>query len=323
MTILSDIQNAVNSRPLTYRCSDDARLEIITPNCFIKPYVNDNLLFMSNDKTILQTDPPTRMKINQSLKNRDNILEQFRNLWYEEYLISLREQWKDLHEINFNNKVKVDDVVLVKGPPDKKRPYWHLGRVLEVIPGSDGKVRSVKLKRADGDIAHHSLNHLYPMELALTHDHVATSPVRSSDQDLVQNNLVVSPEENLVSSNLVTNDNLVFSSGENLVSPDNLNSPVLVNSELESGTIDADIHSEHVQPFSETSVEDSVDQVESATDSYLVDDQVIDHYAHIENLDSIHDQGLNLVEVTDLPPRRPRRAATSRGRPLDDQFEYY
>ena len=323
LTILSDIQNAVNSRPLTYRCSDDASLEIITPNCFIKPYVNDNLLFMSNDKTILQTDPPTRIKINQSLKNRDNILEQFRNLWYEEYLISLREQWKDLHEINFNNKVKVDDVVLVKGPPDKKRPYWHLGRVLEVIPGSDGKVRSVKLKRADGDIAHHSLNHLYPMELALTHDHVATSPVRSSDQDLVQNNLVVFPEENLVSSNLVTNDNLVFSSGENLVSPDNLNSQVLVNSDLESGTIDADIHSEHVQPFSETSVEDSVDQVESGTDSYLVDDQVIDHYAHIENLDSVHDQGLNLVEVTDLPPRRPRRAATSRGRPLDDQFEYY
>ena len=324
LTILSDIQNAVNSRPLTYRCSDDTSLEIITPNCFIKPYVNDNLLFMSNDKTILQTDPPTRQEVNRSLLNRDKVLEQFRNLWYEEYLISLREQWKDLHEINFSNKVKVDDVVLVKGPPDKKRPYWHLGRVLEVIPGSDGKVRSVKLKRADGDIAHHSLNHLYPMELALTHDHVAKGPDLSSDQDLiVNNNLVVPPEENLVSSNLVENDNLVVSSGENLVPPDNLDSQVLVNSELVSGTIDADVHFERAQPFSETSIEDSVDQVESGTDSYLVDDQVIDHYAHIENLDSIHDQGLNLVEVTDLPPSRPRRAATSRGRPLDDQFVYY
>ena len=127
LTILSDIQNAVNSRPLTYRCSDDTSLEIITPNCFIKPYVNDNLLFMSNDITILQTDPPTRQEVNRSLLNRDKVLEQFRNLWYEEYLISLREQWKDLHEINFSNKVKVDDVVLVKGPPDKKMSLLALG----------------------------------------------------------------------------------------------------------------------------------------------------------------------------------------------------
>merc|ERR1711872_848474 len=106
LTILSDIQNAVNGRPLTYRCSDDAGLEIITPNCFIKPYVN-NVLFKSNGESILVTGPPTRKKITQSLISRDKILEDFRNLWYEE---------------NFINRVKVNDVVLVRGPPSKKRP---------------------------------------------------------------------------------------------------------------------------------------------------------------------------------------------------------
>merc|ERR1712082_196446 len=153
LTILSDIQNAVNSRPLTYRCSDDAGLEIITPNCFIKPYVNDSLLFKSNNESILVTGGPTRQTVTQSPVNRDKTLEEFRNLWYEEYLLSLREQWSNLHETNFVNRVKVDDVVLVKGPPDKKRLYWRLGRILELLPGSDGKVRSVRLKRGDGDIA--------------------------------------------------------------------------------------------------------------------------------------------------------------------------
>ena len=34
LTLLSDIQNAINTRPLTYRCSSDSDLQVITPNCF-------------------------------------------------------------------------------------------------------------------------------------------------------------------------------------------------------------------------------------------------------------------------------------------------
>ena len=35
LTVISDIQNAINSRSLTYRCSSDSNLEIIMPNCFL------------------------------------------------------------------------------------------------------------------------------------------------------------------------------------------------------------------------------------------------------------------------------------------------
>jgi len=41
-----------------------------------------------------------------------------------------------------------------------------LGKVLELIVGFDGKVRSVRLKRADGVVAHHSIVHLYPLEIS-------------------------------------------------------------------------------------------------------------------------------------------------------------
>ena len=135
------------------------------------------------------------------------------------------------------------------------------------------------------------------MELALTHDHVATTPDHSFDQESSQNTNLVVPSDNLLE---------IEGTGENSVSPDNLGSQVLVSPDIESGSIDADMQVKHVQPFSRTSVEDSVDQAESGADSYLVDDQVIDHYSHIENLDTVHDQDLNLVqnsldEVADLP----------------------
>ena len=41
--LLSDVQNALNSLSLTYRCSEDAGLDIITPNTFLHPHFNTAL----------------------------------------------------------------------------------------------------------------------------------------------------------------------------------------------------------------------------------------------------------------------------------------
>merc|ERR1711872_985411 len=221
------------------------------------------------------------------------------NLWYEEYLLSLREQWKDLHEVNFINRVKVNDVVLVRGPPSKKRPAWHLGRILEVFPGDDGKIRSVRLQRADGNYAHHSLNHLYPMELALTHDHVAISPDNSEGQVTVNSDI----ESNLVESQspqVGLTDNLVLSES--------------ITPELESSSFGA-------------SVEEGMDLAEVGANSYAVDDQVLSQFSQSES-PCVSNQDLEFESHSmrdDVYPltRRPRRKASTKGRPLDDQFVFY
>ena len=70
----------------------------------------------------------------------------------------------------------MDDVVLMKDPA-KLRPYWYLGIVLELLKGDDDNVRSVKMRRPDGGIHNHSLKHLYPLELGLTHYHRAKGPL--------------------------------------------------------------------------------------------------------------------------------------------------
>ena len=110
------------------------------------------------------------------------MLSNFKELWYDSYLLSLRETCCDLHQVNWNDKISVDDIVLDK-LLNKSHPYWVLGRVLEFIRGHEGKVRSVKLKRGDGVVAHHSINHLYPPELSLTHD-------QNNDSTQVESNVI-------------------------------------------------------------------------------------------------------------------------------------
>lgn len=312
LTILSDVQNAVNSRPLTYRCSDDNGLEIITPNCFIRPYVSDSLLFNSNDESILTSGPPTRHKLVQSLAGRDKVLEQFRQIWYEEYLVSLREQWKDLHEVNYSNKLRPDDIVLVRGPPDKKRPNWRLGRVLELFPGDDGKVRSAKIKRADGEFSHHSINHLYPLELALTHDHVAKEPDHSVDQRAESSSLVIPG---------VSNSEVVAPEITDLVTPNNL---VSHNINESQGSFDehnlVDLIAGSNQSLNEPFVEDGEEVGEMSASPLLVNEQALNPVTHTDPviLDEVSGDG-----VAKHPSGRPKRAARGRGKPMDAEYVYY
>ena len=170
LTIIGDIQSAINFRPLTYR-SSERDLEIITPNSFLKFNTNPFLLLRnSEDNQIWEVDPPTRKILLESLDHRNEIFNHFKEIWYDNYLLSLRGNYRQLHEHNWVNRVKAGDVVLIK-LPNKPRPYWLLGRIQELIVGFDGKVRSVKVKRGDGQLVHHSINHLYPLELSLTHSH--------------------------------------------------------------------------------------------------------------------------------------------------------
>ena len=48
LTLLTDVQNAINSRPFTYQCSSDSELQMITPNYFLHPNTNSRLVVRSN-----------------------------------------------------------------------------------------------------------------------------------------------------------------------------------------------------------------------------------------------------------------------------------
>src|ERR1044072_7938671 len=79
----------------------------------------------------------------------------------------------NIYELSWDNIIKVNDIVLIKSEI-KPRPFWMSGRVLELIIGHDNKIHSVKVKQSNGQITHHSINNLYPLELSLSHE--KTSP---------------------------------------------------------------------------------------------------------------------------------------------------
>ena len=100
--------------------------------------------------------------------------------------MSLRDSYKDLRQENFIDKVEVGAIVLVRNiQPEyvKRRHYWSLARVLSVIKGHDGKVRSATVLKGSADYLKrkrepevHPVNHLYPLELSLTHEYRSSLP---------------------------------------------------------------------------------------------------------------------------------------------------
>ena len=166
LTTLSNIQLAVNSRPLTYRASSDS-LEFITPNSFLRLHGNSSLILRSEDNDVWLEDDSQPI-LQRTVEMQEEMIENFKKLWYESYLLSLREHSRNLYNHKWENKIKVGDIVLIKAL-NKPRPFWMMGKVLELVIGYDGKVRSVRLKQGNGLIEYHSINNLYPMELSVTH----------------------------------------------------------------------------------------------------------------------------------------------------------
>lgn len=177
LTTLSDIEDAVNSRPLTYRCAGED-LEPITPNSFLRALPHSKLLLRREDTW---TSSPNSEELSDSLENQESRLAYFKRLWYDEYLLGLREHDRHLHQSTWCNRIGIGDVVLIKAP-NKSRPFWALGRVVDLVIGFDNNIRSVLVKKGDGSVGHHSICNLYPLELSVTHSGTGERGVKTSEE---------------------------------------------------------------------------------------------------------------------------------------------
>ena len=111
-------------------------------------------------------------------------------MWYENYLLSLREHSRNVHQNKWENRIKIGDIVLIKAI-NKARLFWMMGRVLELVLGFDNKVRSVKLKQGNGAIECHSISNLYPMEISIRQ---ADPQARADVDGSCKNGVVASPQ---------------------------------------------------------------------------------------------------------------------------------
>ncbi|XP_036346995.1 uncharacterized protein LOC118756332 isoform X1 [Rhagoletis pomonella] len=136
-SVLIEIENILNSRPLTEVPLSSEEDDPITPNHF--------LLGCSNST---QTPQPVdgklclrkQWRIAQSLKDR------FWKQWIRHYLpqLLLRQKWQEEVE-----PLKVNDLVLICDTM-QPRSQWQKGRVTRVFPAKDGQIRFAEVKTAGG-----------------------------------------------------------------------------------------------------------------------------------------------------------------------------
>lgn len=162
LTLLTDVQNAVNSRPLIHNDTSDTTFEMLTPNSFLKLGSSSNLNFESlAGGGLLQ---PSASDLIATLLARENLLSNFKDMWYEEYLISLREIDRNTYQPEWENKVKVGELVLISSAV-KPRCFWSMGKITKLFFGNDNKVRTVEILRPDGSMGIFAINLLFPLEI--------------------------------------------------------------------------------------------------------------------------------------------------------------
>lgn len=137
-TVLAEIEAILNSRPLCPLTSDPTDLSCLTPGHFL---IGAPLTALPEKD--LSGIPENRLnRWARCIQIRQN----FWKRWTVEYISNLQKRSKWLDK---ETNIEVGDLVLVM---DELQPplVWPIARVTEVFPGSDGKVRSVRVQTKKG-----------------------------------------------------------------------------------------------------------------------------------------------------------------------------
>ena len=170
LTITTEIEGVINSRPLCYLNSDDLS-EIVTPSHLL---YGRRILSKSSDRSNSSNiQEETVQSISKRLKHLKRLIDNFKTRWSREYLLELREYQK-LNNKKPANELAVGDVVLIF--EDKQpRSKWKMGIVHELIKSKDNLIRGCKLKvirRDNGTIMfiNRPINQLVYFEVSQTSD---------------------------------------------------------------------------------------------------------------------------------------------------------
>eukprot|EP00111_Clytia_hemisphaerica_P018409 TCONS_00054442-protein len=154
LTVLTEVEALVNSRPLTSVSDDTSDLDALTPNHFI----------IGRASTLL----PTCITYNDNVTPRkrwkqvQSITQQFWDRWRREYLPTLtaRNKWT-----RASKNVQVGDLVLVHDTQSLSHGKWLLGRINQVFPGRDNRVRKVEVITHSGRYTR-PITMISPLELS-------------------------------------------------------------------------------------------------------------------------------------------------------------
>ncbi|KAF0745786.1 Uncharacterized protein FWK35_00034883, partial [Aphis craccivora] len=138
-TLLCQVEACLNSRPLTPISNDPNDLQALTPAHFL--IGGPMLSYPEPDLSQEESNGLRRWRFVQFL------MQDFWQRWHKEYLPQLQTRGK---WTSGTSPLKLNDIVIVKEdnlPPAR----WKLARIISVHPGSDGRIRVVTVRLANGN----------------------------------------------------------------------------------------------------------------------------------------------------------------------------
>ena len=151
LTLLTEVESIINSRPLTHVSDDLSDLEALTPNHILLGK-HRNWAYMSDVK---DNDVTSRKKFKQV----QAIGKIFWDRWKKEYLpiLTQRPKWR-----TSKPSFKVGELVILQDD-NYKRGKWPLARITKVMPGKDNITRIIQVRTRDGEYTR-PVSKLYKLE---------------------------------------------------------------------------------------------------------------------------------------------------------------
>ncbi|XP_055522707.1 uncharacterized protein LOC129716889 [Wyeomyia smithii] len=138
-TLVVEAESLVNSRPLTYLPLDSEESEALTPNHFLLGSSGG----VKQPVSVIDSAKPQFLKA--SWEQIQKQLTVFWKRWLDEYLPVIRRQPKWFDE---SRPLREGDLVLIVD--ERKRSWWTRGRIVEVMPDGEGRVRQALVQTTSG-----------------------------------------------------------------------------------------------------------------------------------------------------------------------------
>ena len=155
-TVLTEVEGVLNDRPLCYFPEQDGSYVPISPARLMTGHSINALpdwSRLSRMSEVSSSFPSKRLKL---LEAQLGTLWQ---AWHKQYLLLLQSKGGDSGS---SVEPCIDQVVLIM-ENNVPRGRWNMGRITELYKGRDGKVRSVCLKTAAGELRR-AVQSLVPLE---------------------------------------------------------------------------------------------------------------------------------------------------------------
>ena len=161
ITVVAEVECAVNDRPLTYVNDDIGDVNPLTPSELFCGRRSITLPFHTDDYDP-EDIPYGEDKLQERYLKLNIKIKSMWERWRTDYLTSLRH-----HHAKYGTKeqqIQIGDIVLIDGENFTRRILWKLGIVTALKRGNDGIVRSAEIKTS-GITTSRPIQKLYPMEL--------------------------------------------------------------------------------------------------------------------------------------------------------------